>query len=69
MADHVIPWNQGGRTDLSNLVSACASCNYGKDRFTIEQLGIENPFKRQPIIDNWMGLTDKIEMLRTINNP
>lgn len=67
VADHVIPWNLGGRTDLSNLVSACATCNYGKDKFTIEQLWIKNPFSRPPVLDGWMGLIDKIEALKTIN--
>jgi 5-methylcytosine-specific restriction endonuclease McrA len=42
--DHVIPWSLGGRTDESNLVTSCWSCNYGKANFTIEQIGIENPF-------------------------
>jgi hypothetical protein len=42
--DHVIPWSLGGRTDESNLVSSCWSCNYGKANFTVEQIGIENPF-------------------------
>ena len=41
--DHVIPWSLGGRTDESNLVSSCWSCNYGKANFTVEQIGIKNP--------------------------
>lgn len=64
VADHVVPWNQGGRTDLNNLVSACATCNYGKDGNTIEQLGIQNPFNRQPIVDKWNGFADKITLLK-----
>lgn len=64
VADHVIPWNKGGRTNLENLVSSCATCNYGKDGFTIEQMGIENPFNRKPQIDNWTGLIDRIEKLK-----
>lgn len=67
VADHVTPWNQGGKTDLTNLVSSCAPCNYGKDGYTIEQLGIQNPFSRSPITDNWKGLTDKIGELKRIN--
>ena len=63
VADHVIPWNKGGRTNLENLVSSCATCNYGKDGYTIEQLGIQNPFNRKPILDNWNGLTDKLAPL------
>ena len=62
VADHVVPWNQGGRTDLDNLVSSCASCNYGKDGNTIQQIGIQNPFNREPIIDTWNGLTDKLNL-------
>jgi 5-methylcytosine-specific restriction endonuclease McrA len=41
--DHVLPWSLGGRTDESNLVTCCWSCNYGKANFTVEQLGIGNP--------------------------
>ena len=68
VADHVIPWNLGGRTSLSNLVTSCATCNYGKDGFTIEQLGIENPFLRAEVKDSWVGLTNKLDLLKKINN-
>lgn len=64
VADHVIPWNKGGRTNMENLVSSCATCNYGKDGYTIEQLGIQNPFNREPILDKWNGLTDMIPQLK-----
>lgn len=46
--DHVLPWSLGGRTDESNLVTCCWSCNYGKANFTIEQIGINSPFSRSP---------------------
>ena len=46
VADHVIPWNKGGQTSLDNLVSSCAPCNYGKDGYTIEQLGLIDPLTR-----------------------
>ena len=65
VADHVKPWNQGGLTDLSNLVSSCATCNYGKDGYTIKQLGIKDPFDRKIINDDWSGLTNKIKALRS----
>ena len=42
--DHVLPWSLGGRTDESNLVTCCWSCNFGKANYTLEQLGIRNPF-------------------------
>ena len=41
--DHVLPYSLGGRTDESNLVTCCWSCNYGKANYTIEQLGIKDP--------------------------
>tara|TARA_R110002051_G_scaffold131151_1_gene205014 strand:+ start:15739 stop:16419 length:681 start_codon:yes stop_codon:yes gene_type:complete len=66
VADHVIPWNQGGKTNLENLVSSCAPCNYGKDGYTIEQIGISNPFNRKPIIDGWNGLNDELVLLEKI---
>jgi 5-methylcytosine-specific restriction endonuclease McrA len=58
VADHVIPWNKGGKTSLENLVTSCAPCNYGKDGYTIEQLGLENPFRRKPVKSDWNGLRD-----------
>lgn len=41
--DHVLPWSLGGRTDETNLVTCCWSCNYGKANFTVEQLGLNDP--------------------------
>ena len=49
--DHVVPWSLGGRTDESNLVTSCWTCNYGKANFTIEQIGISNPFDSVTIQD------------------
>jgi len=60
VADHVIPWNKGGRTSLDNLVSSCAPCNYGKDGYTIEQLGLIDPFTRPAKISDWDGFNNKI---------
>jgi|TARA_B100001964_G_scaffold188594_1_gene209969 hypothetical protein len=58
MADHVVPWSYGGRTAPENLVTSCFPCNYGKANFTIEQLGIESPFRREPMVDEWTGLVE-----------
>ena len=49
--DHVIPWSLGGRTDESNLVTSCWSCNYGKANFTVEQIGVKNPFNSMVVRD------------------
>jgi HNH endonuclease len=57
-ADHVVPWNLGGRTEMDNLVSACWSCNYGKAGFTLDQIGVTDP-RVGPcqVFDGWDGLT------------
>jgi hypothetical protein len=57
VADHVVPHRRGGRTDLDNLVTSCPGCNYGKEAFTIEQLGISDPRDRRPVFSDWDGLT------------
>lgn len=57
--DHVVPWSLGGRTDESNLVSSCWSCNYGKANFTVDQIGIGNPFNSMVVQDS----ENKVERL------
>jgi HNH endonuclease len=44
--DHVLPHSLGGRTEETNLVTSCWSCNFGKANFTVEQLGISDPRTR-----------------------
>lgn len=66
VADHVLPWNLGGRTNLENLVSSCGPCNYGKDGYTCEELGIENPFNRPPLEDSWDGLESLLKEIKLI---
>ena len=67
VADHVIPWNLWGRTDLSNLVACCATCNYWKAGYTIEQLGLENPFnKNKNYKTDWDGLNSKLDALKKL---
>ena len=64
VADHVTPWVLGGKTQPDNLVASCGPCNYGKFNFTIEQIGIENPFSREPKVDNWDGLISKLNIAK-----
>ena len=47
--DHVVPHSLGGRTTVENLVTVCMGCNYGKAGYTLKQIGIEDPFARQPL--------------------
>jgi hypothetical protein len=44
-ADHVVPHNRGGRTNLDNLVTACWACNYGKSGYTLSEIGLSDPRK------------------------
>ena len=46
--DHVVPRSQGGRTEWSNILSACGECNSRKGNRTPAQAGmspIRHPFK------------------------
>lgn len=56
--DHVVPHSRGGSTDPDNLVTACWPCNYGKAEYTLAELGLNDPRDRQPVVDQWQGLTD-----------
>ena len=64
VADHVVPFKRGGRTHPDNLVSSCPACNYGKDAFSVEQLGIEDPRLRPPVDNGWDGLLSLLPGLK-----
>ncbi|MBX3726106.1 MAG: HNH endonuclease [Xanthomonadales bacterium] len=55
--DHLVPYSRGGDNSETNLVTACGPCQYGRNRWTLEEVGILNPFDYPPIIDKWDGLT------------
>ncbi|WP_111406168.1 HNH endonuclease [Meridianimarinicoccus sp. RP-17] len=54
--DHVEPHSHGGKSSIENVVITCALCNFGKDRFTLRQLDIEDPRLRPPVLTNFDGL-------------
>ena len=62
--DHVVPHSHGGRSDIENVVIACALCNFGKHGYTLRQLGISDPRDRPPVQTEWDGL----ERLRARQN-
>lgn len=64
--DHVVPHSLGGRTDAGNLVSSCYSCNFGKDGYSCEQVGISNPRSRDPLNDGWDGLQSRLPLLKRL---
>jgi 5-methylcytosine-specific restriction endonuclease McrA len=62
--DHVVPMNFGGADDEVNIVTSCGGCNYGKDAYTLEELGLDDPRDRPPANLAWDGLTSLIPALR-----
>ncbi|MEY9770136.1 HNH endonuclease [Sinorhizobium fredii] len=38
--DHVVPHSHGGSSTEENIVISCALCNFGKDKYTLRQLGL-----------------------------
>ncbi len=54
--DHVVPRSAGSSDDPANLVSSCGACNFAKSSCTIGELGLSDPFARDPILDGWNGL-------------
>ena len=69
VADHVVPYKSGGRTNLDNLVSACPACNYGKYNYTLEQLRLDDPRERPPANTGWDGLSSFVDGLRRVQTP
>lgn len=61
--DHVHPATLGGSNQEENLVTACPSCNYGKDGWTLAELGLEDPRSRPPVQSAWDGLTSLLPRL------
>jgi hypothetical protein len=54
--DHILPHARGGNNDLSNLVIACAPCNYGRMNYTLEEVNLADPRSRSPVASHWDGL-------------
>lgn len=56
--DHVIPRQFGGQNSMENLVTTCYGCNFGKWKWTLEQLGLQQPKPSLRTMQGWFGLTD-----------
>jgi len=52
--DHVVVHSRGGETSMNNLVVTCPACNFGRDRFMLEEVRLRDPRShiRRP---NWKG--------------
>ena len=55
--DHIKPLCLSGDDSDDNLVAACWGCNFGKYHFTLEQLALVPPRKKNAIENEWQGLT------------
>lgn len=55
--DHVVPVSLGGGDTVANLVTCCSGCNYGKDRWSVEELGLDDPRLREPKQTEWDGIS------------
>lgn len=66
-ADHVIPWNRGGKTEPDNLVTCCWSCNYGKAGYSLEEIMLDSPKFNDFRNQNWSGLTEYLDDLKRIS--
>ncbi len=55
--DHVLPHALGGTNELSNLVLACAACNFGRGGYSLAEVGVQDPRER-PVVASpaWDGL-------------
>jgi 5-methylcytosine-specific restriction endonuclease McrA len=56
VVDHMVPHARGGTNEPDNLVTTCQACNYGKNNWLIEEVGLIDPRTHPPIRDNWDGL-------------
>jgi hypothetical protein len=55
--DHVKPVNQEGTNDSTNLVTACWCCQFGKYKFSLDDLGLTGPIDPKLVkSDSWVGL-------------
>ncbi len=63
--DHVVPYSQRGATDMSNVVTSCWACNFGKDSYEPAQIGITDPRLRKPLAADWDGLLSLLPALRS----
>lgn len=54
--DHLLPHAKGGTNLLDNIVVACTACNYGRGGYTLDEVGLANPFIRPVSHSTWDGL-------------
>jgi len=56
--DHLVPFAEGGTNDMDNLLTACWPCQFGKFRFSLDDLRIQLRKDPYPFIDQWASIMD-----------
>jgi 5-methylcytosine-specific restriction endonuclease McrA len=56
--DHLVPLAEGGTNDMDNLLTACWPCQFGKFRFSLDDLRIQLRKGPYPFIDQWASIMD-----------
>ncbi len=62
--DHVLPYSRGGDDDVTNLVTACYCCQFGRGNFTLSEVELNDPRDRPPQVTGWDGLSRLIAFQR-----
>jgi 5-methylcytosine-specific restriction endonuclease McrA len=62
--DHVVPRRDGGRTEWTNIVTACQDCNLAKGARTPEQAGMH--LRTPPVRPQWVPVVVITVSLRSI---
>lgn len=60
-ADHIMPVSKGGDGDITNLITACDSCNQGKSNILLDDNAVIEKRKRQ--LDELQERREQIEMM------
>lgn len=65
--DHLLPNKRGGESSLTNVVVACAPCNFGRMEWTLEEADLVDP-SHTPMAPSWSGFRDwdGLEVVRAL---
>jgi hypothetical protein len=54
--DHLLAHSRGGMKTEENMVVTCAPCNFVREEFSLEEVGLTDPRERALIRSAWDGL-------------
>jgi 5-methylcytosine-specific restriction endonuclease McrA len=53
--DHRVPLTEGGTNDMDNLLTACWPCQFGKFKYSLTDLGLNELVGAYPPVDGWVS--------------